>query len=198
MFSAVVAAAAPGAGHPTGTATWTVTSADGTSVPCLSGNVNVAINNRTGRTGCKVGTGELLAASGPYTVTVAYPGNGSFTASSGTFTQDMSRGASKTELRVSPPVVSGGSGTITATVVGIPAASGTATGTVTFVITGAGGSTAACNGGDTVTLSGGQATCIVTSGLVLSGSPYIVTGSYGGDGNFAGNTFSPKLIKVPK
>ncbi len=193
-FFAVVAAAAPGVGHPTGTATWTVTSANGTSVPCLSSNDNVKV---TGRITCSVGTGVLFAASGPYTVTVVYQGSGSFLASSGTFTQSVSRATSKTGLRISPPVTSGGPATITAAVAGIPAASGTPAGTVTFAITGAGGSTVECDGGDTVTLSGGQATCTVTSALVLSGSPYTVTGSYGGNGNFAGSTSPPKVIRVP-
>ena len=195
-FTGVVAAAAPGVGHPTGTATWTVTSANGTNVPCLSSNDNV--NKTTGRITCTVGAGVLFAASSPYAVTVVYQGNGSFLAGSGTFTQSVSRATSKTGLRISPPVTSGGPATITAAVTGIPAASGIPAGTVSFVITAIGGSTVACDGGDTVTLSGGQATCTVTSALVWSGSPYTVTASYGGNGNFVGSISPPKAIRVPK
>ena len=196
-FAAFVTAAAPGAGHPSGTATWTVTSADGTAVPCRSGNDNV--NKVTGRTTCNVGPGALLANSGPYTVTVAYQGDGSFTAGSGTFTQNLSPGSSRIRLSVISPSASGGPATITATVVGIPRASGTPTGAVTFAIGGSGTvSTVGCDGGNTITLSGGQAACTVTSALVSSGSPYSVTASYGGDGNFAGSTSLPKAIHVPR
>ncbi len=71
-FTGVVAAAAPGVGHPTGTATWTVTSANGTNVPCLSSNDNV--NKTTGRITCNVGAGVLFAASGPYSGDGGVPG----------------------------------------------------------------------------------------------------------------------------
>ena len=193
-FSAVVGAASPGAGYPAGTASWTITSASGTSVPCRSGNDNV--NKRTGRTTCSVGPGAFFAASGPYTVTVGYSGDTSFSASTGTFTQSLSQGTSRTRVTVSPPVTSGALATITATTLGSPMASGTPTGSVTFAITGADGSTINCDAGNSATLSGGVATCTVTSALVSSGSPYSVTATYGGDGNFTGSTSVSKMIHV--
>ncbi len=196
-LTAVVAAAAPGAGHPTGTVTWTVTDAGGANVPCRA--ENAIVNKTSGRTTCSIGAGALFAASGPYTVTVAYQGNGSFNPGSGTFTENVSKGASRTRLSVLQPAGPGEPAKITAAVAGVPAVPGGATGTVTFTITAAGGaSTVNCDGGDAVALSGGLATCTVSSALVFSGSPYLASATYGGDGNFAGSSAPPRPIKVPK
>ncbi|MFZ0251960.1 MAG: Ig-like domain repeat protein [Acidimicrobiales bacterium] len=195
-FSAIVAAAAPGAGDPTGTATWTITSAGGTVVPCKTSNTTV--NKKTGKTTCVVGPQELSAASGPYTVSVAYPGDTNFDASTGTFTQDVSQTGSKVKVTVSPPASSGSPATITATVTGTPASAGTPTGTVTFAITSISGSPVSCDTGNTATLASGSATCTVTSALVLAGSPYSVVATYGGDGNFTTSASSPRPVHVPR
>jgi len=193
-FSAVVAAASPGAGHPTGTVTWTITSASGTVIPCASSNDNV--NATSGKTTCSVATQELFAASGPYTVSVAYSGGTNFLASTGTFTQDVSKTGSKVALTVTPPSASGSPGSVIATVTGSPASAGVPTGTVTFAITGSSG-TVSCDASNTVALSSGHATCTVSSALVLSGSPYRVTATYNGDGNFTTATSAAKMIRVP-
>ena len=68
-FSAIVAAGSPGAGHPTGTVTWTITSRSASVIPCQSSND--AVNKTSGKMTCNVAAQELFAASGPYTVTVA-------------------------------------------------------------------------------------------------------------------------------
>ena len=195
-FSATVAAASPGAGDPTGTATWTITGASGAAVPCKSSNTTV--NKTTGKSTCSVGTGALFAASGPYTVSVAYSGDANFGASTGTFTQDIDQTGSKTKVTVSPPAASGSPATVTAAVTGTPASAGTPTGTVTFALTSATGSVVDCDTSNTSTLSSGVATCTVTSALVLSGSPYSVVATYSGDGNFTTSASAPKAIKVPK
>jgi hypothetical protein len=195
-FSAIVAAASPGAGHPTGTVTWTITSASGTAVPCTSSND--VVNKTSGKTTCSVAAQELFAASGPYAVSVAYPGDANFVASTGTFTQNIDRAGSKTAVTVSPPAASGSPATITAKVTGAPASAGTPTGSVTFVLTSAKGSVVDCDTSNTSTLSAGVATCAVTSALVLSGSPYSVVATYSGDGNYATSASAPKAIKVPK
>jgi large repetitive protein len=195
-FSAIVAAASPGAGHPTGTVTWTITSASGTAVPCSSSND--IVNKTSGKTTCNVAAQELFAANGPYTVSVAYSGDGNFTASTGTFTQDIDQAGSKTTVTVSAPAASGSPATVTATVTGIPASAGTPTGTVMFALTSAKGSVVDCDTSNTSTLSAGVAKCTVTSALVLSGSPYSVVAAYSGDGNFTSSKSAPKAIKVPR
>lgn len=75
----------------------------------------------------------------------------------------------------------------------------TPTGTVTFAIVGADSSTPTCDGGtNTFTLApattGSSAACSFAGGLDASGSPYAVTASYSGDGNFAPS--SGMLTKV--
>jgi hypothetical protein len=195
-FSAIVAAASPGAGHPTGTVNWTITSASGTAVPCASSND--IVNKTTGKTTCSVATEELFAASGPYTVSVAYSGDANFAASTGTFTQDIDQAGSKTTVTVSPPAGSGRPATVTAKVAGVPASAGTPTGSVTFVLTSAQGSAVDCDTSNTATLSSGVATCTVTSALVLSGSPYSVVATYSGDGNYTTSASAAKPIRVPK
>ena len=195
-FSAVVTAASPGAGKPTGTVTWTITSAGGTVIPCASGNT--AVNESTGKTTCNVASQELFAADGPYTVNVAYSGDANFATSTGTYVQNVSKAGSKVKVTLTPPASSGSPAIITAAVSGVPATAGTPTGTVTFAVTSEAGATVACDSSDTLTLSAGTATCTVTSALVLSGSPYSVVATYNGDGNFTTSASSPKPIKVPK
>ena len=195
-FSAVVAAAAPGAGGPTGTVTWRITGASGGRVPCWT--TDDTVNPTTGKVTCSVGPGELSAADGPYTVSVAYGGDANFTGSTGTFTQQITKAASWTSISVTGPVASGQPASITATVTGVPASAGTPTGTVTFSIVGASGPAVACVDGDAVPLRRGTATCRVPSGFVTAGSPYTVSAAYGGDANFTASSSASKTVKVKK
>ncbi len=100
-FTAVVSAVAPGSGHPTGTATWTITSATGATLRCSGGNT--AVSKTTGQTTCTVNPDKLFAASGPYTVSVSYSGDGNFLAAAGTYTQNISKAGSKVTLGVVGP-----------------------------------------------------------------------------------------------
>ena len=193
-FTAIVAAAAPGSGAPTGTATWTITSADHTAVPCSGGSTTV--DKTTGATSCSVGANQLSAADGPYTVSVSYSGDADFLPSTGTFTQTISRAASETRITVSPPARSGGPGIVAARVSGDPTSAGTPTGSVTFSILGTAGPAVECSGGDTIVLVSGAATCNVPTGFVSAGSPYTVSATYTGDGNFTPSTSSSKTFKV--
>jgi large repetitive protein len=195
-FSAVVAAAAPGAGTPTGTVTWTIRSAGGPVVPCTTSDTTV--DKGTGRTTCSVGPGKLFAANGPYTVSVTYSGDVNFASSTGTFTQNVSKAGSKVTLTTSGPAASGRPARITAIVGGVPASAGTPTGTVTFVLTSAKGAVVNCDSSNTSVLSAGVATCTVSSALVLAGSPYSVVATYNGDANFTTSVSSAKSIRVPK
>jgi len=195
-FSAVVSAASSGAGAPTGTATWTITSAGGAAIPCKASNTTV--NKKTGATTCSVGSGQLFGASGPYTVSVAYSGDANFATSTGSFTQNVSETGSKVRLTTSPPAGSGSPATVTATVTGMPASAGTPSGTVTFAVTSATGAVVDCDTSDTSTLTAGMATCTITSALVLAGSPYSAVATYSGDGNFTPSASNPKAVRVPK
>jgi hypothetical protein len=195
-FTAVVAAATPGAGSPTGQVTWTVTGTAGGPVACESSSQSIAA--RTGQATCVVDPGQLSAADGPYTVTATYRGDTSFDGSTGTVTQDVSRAASRTTIAVTSPAASGRPGRITATVVGTPASAGTPTGSVTFSIESVSGTAIACSGGNTVSLGWGTATCQVPTALVAAGSPYTVSATYGGDGNFLPSNSASKPIKVKK
>jgi large repetitive protein len=195
-FTAFVTAASPGAGDPTGTATWTITSTSGAVIPCKT--FNTTVNKKTGKTTCAVGPQELFAASGPYTVSVAYSGDANFATSTGTFTQDISQTGSKTKVAVSPPAGSGSPATIVATVTGVPANAGTPTGTVTFAVTSVSGAAIACDTSNTVSLTSGTATCTISSALVLAGSPYSVVATYSGDANFTTSASSSKPIHVPR
>jgi hypothetical protein len=193
-FTATVAAAAPGSGDPTGTVTWTIKGTSGPAITTCTGG-NSTVNKKTGAVSCKVGAGKLTAADGPYTVKVTYSGDTDFTTSSGTFTQHVVKATSKVKLTAVAPASSGSDGSVTATVTAKPASAGTPTGTVTFAITG--GTPVTCTGGDTVSLSSGSATCNVPTAFVSSGSPYTVTATYNGDGNFLTSTVaSPKTVKV--
>jgi hypothetical protein len=156
------------------------------------------VNKKTGKTMCAVGPQELFAASGPYTVTVAYSGDGNFVTSTGTFTQDISQTGSKSKVAVSAPAGPGSPATMTATVTGVPANAGTPTGTVTFAVTSISGAPIACHISNRASLSSGTATCTISSALVLAGSPYSVVATYTGDANFTNSASSPKPIRVPK
>lgn len=195
-FSAVVTAASPGAGNPTGTVTWSIKGAGGGVVPCEPADTTV--NPTTGEATCNVAGGELFVAKGPYTVSVAYSGDANFKASTGTYVQNVSKAGSKVNVTVTPPAASGRPALFTATVTGVPASAGTPTGTVTFAITSVTASSVACNGGDTSTLRDGTAFCTVTSALVSAGSPYSVVATYNGDGNFTSGASSPESVRVPR
>jgi hypothetical protein len=195
-FTAVVAAASPGAGRPTGSVTWTVTGKVGGTVACTTGKSTV--NKTTGKVTCNIGAQKLWAADGPYTVTVAYHGDSSFTASTASVTQDITKAGSKTKIAATKPAYSGQEGKITATVTGVPTSAGTPTGSVTFTITGSSGPAVTCTGGDTVALTSGTATCTVRSALVTTGSPYTVSASYGGSSNFTTSASASKTFKVKK
>ena len=134
----------------------------------------------------------LQASDSSYQVTATYGGDGSFTGSNGALTATISRGQTSTALHsTSNPTVSGQSVTFTATVAPISPATGSPTGSVTFAIDGTGGGNVACDTtGDTVPLSGGAASCVVSAGLLAQYSTYAVSASYSGDSNFRPSTAS--------
>jgi hypothetical protein len=131
-------------------------------------------------------------------VSATYSGDGNFDGSSATFIQRITKSGSRTSLSVTNPTSSGTRGSVTATVSGTAATAGTPTGTVVFNVVGSSGPAVQCDGGDTVTLASGTATCVISTALVSSGSPYTVNATYSGDGNFTTSAASPAQVRVPR
>jgi hypothetical protein len=166
-FTATVSAVVPGAGTPTGTATF----AEGTTL--LASNVALVAGKAT------FSTAGL--AVGSNTVTASYSGDTNFltgTGSDGTAPQVVNKAADFTTVSVAPhPSYFSQVVTFTAKVQAIFPGAGTATGTVTFK-----DGTAVLGTG---TLSAGQATF---STAALTGGGHAITASYGGDGSFLVST----------
>jgi hypothetical protein len=80
--------------------------------------------------------------------------------------------------------------TYTATVVPVGPGSGTPTGTVTFTVTGPKKPALTCTGGNTVTLSGGAASCMIPASKLTAGATYSVAVAYSGDSGFSASNGS--------
>jgi uncharacterized repeat protein (TIGR01451 family) len=163
-FTALVAAAAPGAG----TATGTVTFQDGAATLSILNLVNGQVSFTT----------SSLAA-GSHSITAVYNGDSNFNAaSSAAFSQTVNKLASAGTLSSSAnPSVFGQAVTFTAAVSAASPAAGTPTGTVTFQDGSTSLGTAnVLNGRASVTLS------------ALAVGLHSVTAVYGGDGNFNSST----------
>ncbi|MGO8897662.1 MAG: beta strand repeat-containing protein [Isosphaeraceae bacterium] len=174
-FTAIVSAAAPGSGTPTGT----VTFMDGSTT------LNTATLNASGKATFK--TSALLAGS--HSITVVYDGDTNFvTSTAPALSQTINLDATTTKLSSSDSSsVYGESVTFTSTVKAASPGSGTPTGTVTFMD---GSSTLG-----TGTLDGtGTATFTVSS---LSVGTHAITAVYGGDSNFSAKA-SATLNQVVK
>jgi hypothetical protein len=163
-FAAVVTAAAPGSGTPTGNVTF------------LDGTTTLATVALSGGSATLTMT-SLSAAT--HSITAAYGGDGNFTTSTSTaLSQVVNKAGTTTGLTSSVnPSVFGQSVTFTATVGVVSPGAGTPTGTVKFED---GTSTLG-----TGTLTGGMATFTTTS---LSVATHSITAVYSGDGNFGTST----------
>ncbi|MFE6497311.1 Ig-like domain repeat protein [Streptomyces sp. NPDC057747] len=168
-FTAVVSAAAPGTGLPTGSVTFDF--GDGSApvaVPSAGGTATVQ-HTYSAQTGS------------PYTVTAAYDGDEDFAASVATATHTLLR--ARTEVTITPsndPSLAGKAVAFTAAVAVIAPGDGTPTGTVTFEF---GDGTPAV----TVPVSGGTALGTHTY-THAAGTPYAVTAAYNGDTGFRPST----------
>ncbi|MGW7261429.1 beta strand repeat-containing protein, partial [Streptomyces sp. NPDC054834] len=171
MFTATVAAVAPGAGTPSGSVTFDFGDGSPVQTVALVGGTATVNHAYTSTTGS------------PFPVTASYGGDGDFSGSTGSDTQTVNQASSTTVVVSSPdPSVVGQSVTFTATVAAVAPGAGTPSGTVTFDF------------GDgspvqTVALVGGTAT-VNHAYTTTTGSPFSVTASYGGDGNFTSSTGS--------
>ncbi|WP_030242106.1 hypothetical protein [Streptomyces sp. NRRL S-455] len=107
-------------------------------------------------------------AGSPYTITANYGGDANFAGSSGSDTQTVNQAATTATVSSSPdPSVVGESVTVTAAAVTFDFGDGSPT----------------VNG----TLSGGVAT-VTHPYATTTGSPFTITATYAGDGDFAGDT----------
>ena len=146
----------------TGTVTWSSNTGCGTTT-VTTGNPGVAT--------CTTSTLPV----GTDTVTAAYSGDSSNSASSGSFSQTVSQANSSVNVSSNlNPSAYGQAVSFTATVTGV-----TPTGTVQFNVDGS-------PFGSPVTLAGGSATSGSTSTLVVG--THTVTATYSGDSNNAGST----------
>ncbi|MFG2533013.1 Ig-like domain repeat protein [Streptomyces sp. NPDC048516] len=169
--TATVAAVAPGAGTPTGSVTFDFGDGTGPVAVPLTDGTATAPHTWTTTTGS------------PFPVTASYSGDPGFSASAGTGTHTVTPAATSTTLASSPdPSVPGQSVDLTATVAPVAPGAGTPTGTVTFDF---GDGTAPA----TVPLANGTATTPHTW-TTTTGSPYSLTATYHGEGDFGSSTGS--------
>ena len=181
-FTATVTPAS-GATKPTGSVQFKVDGADfGTPVSLAPGTGNTSVATSSS-------TSTLSVAGSPHVITAVYSPTGAFNASTGTLNQTVNKANTSTSLVSSAnPSKFGQSVTFTATVVRIPAGSGTPTGTVTFKE----GATTLGTG----TLNGSGVATFTTS--TLSVASHSITAEYGGDGNFNTSTSSALTQVVQK
>ena len=138
---------------------------------------------------CVVGQGQLAASDGPYSVTVSYSGANRFLPSDGTASIVVGRGVSTTTV-IQPSVssVQGQAVVFGATVTpGFPSPSALG-GTVGFVVKDANGVVVACDGGGDLRADRTQSCRVAGVDLTAARSPYQVTATWSGDGDFAGST----------
>ena len=174
-FTADVDTVAPGGGTPSGVVTFTQKSGSTTTTICTS-----TLSSRTPDTATCT---TSYANVGNRTVTATYAGTANYVGSvSNALIMSVAPARTTTLLSASPvPSVTGQGLTLTATVVAVAPSTGTPTGKVDFVVESAGNQAIACTGGNSKTLSGGTATCVIAgSKLTASDSPLGVLAGYEG------------------
>ncbi|MFI1539841.1 beta strand repeat-containing protein, partial [Streptomyces anandii] len=163
--TAVVVPVAAGAGTPSGTVSFSF--GDGTPSVTVPVNAGVAVAAHT----------YLSTSGSPYAITATYNDDAGYTGSSRSITQTVGRTPTVTAVTAAPaPSAVGQPMTATVTVGALPPGSGAPTGTVTVDF------------GDGTTpvvapLAGATAVLTHTYAHAIGG-PYVITASYGGDGDF--------------
>jgi hypothetical protein len=177
---------------PTGTVTFSITGADSSTATCDGGNDTIPLAPATTGSSaqCSISAG-LFAHASPYSVTATYSGDPTFAGSTGMLSKIIHLGPTNTVVTPSSnPTHTGQPVSFMAAVAPVSPSTGSPTGTVTFAITGTDGSTPSCDTSNTQPLSGGVATCSLSSGLLASGNPFTVAAKYSGDPDFATSTGS--------
>ncbi|WP_435242247.1 Ig-like domain repeat protein [Streptomyces cucumeris] len=168
-ITVTVAPNAPGAGLPTGRVTFDF--GDGTPVVTAELVAGTATVNHA----------YTSASGSPYTITGTYEGDANFSPSEDTTSHIVEPADTTTTVTSSAnPAAAGQTVTLIARVTPVPPGAGAPGGTVVFDF-GDGSSPV------TVPVSGGIATT-THAYASTAGSPYTVTASYGGDGDFAAST----------
>ena len=191
-FSATVAPASPAAGLPTGSVAFSIAGAD-SSTPVCDGGDTISLSGDVAT--CTL-TAGLLAAGSSFVVTATYSGDPNFATSSASTTQTVKRATATIGVTSSVPApVNGQPISFTASVTGIaPPGSGTPNGSILFSVVGSNGTTRTCDGGNTVALSGANASCNFATGLAAKPLSYTVSASLV-DANFksvvAGSVVQP-------
>jgi hypothetical protein len=180
---------AAGAAYPPSAETVSVTIGTGGSPP--SGTGTIGANGAFSVT--VTGTGTLLVAGSPYTITYSYAGDTNFNSASNSSTQLTVNNATPTFTGITSTSISYGtnsvalSGTIAAGTLYPPSGE-----TITVTISSASGSgTIGANGAFTATVTG-------TGALLVAGSPYTIAYSYPGDANFNPASDSSTQLTVNK
>jgi hypothetical protein len=159
-LTANVAAVLPGAGFPTGTITFTDENSNvlGSGTPDDSGNVTIHVST---------------LAVGSHTIHLSFAGDTAFTATTGSYSQVVSKAASGIAFSATSGSVFGQTVTFTANVTVVTPGAGTPSGSVSFFadenLIGSG------------TVTSGHATATISS---LSVGTHAITAHYSGDGNF--------------
>lgn len=197
-FKAVISPNKVGKTAITGSVTWTITGNDGSSVSCTSTNKFGA----SGTSLCKVGTGVLVAAASPYTVTASYSGDANFAPVAESIPFTVTAATTRMTLKYGKPHDST-STTIVATVSSGPG-SAAVSGNVTFAVAAsfsAKGVKPFCEGtnpspsaNNTQPLVNGKATCVLPAGWLAVQAPstankhpktrWTISASYGGNTSF--------------
>jgi hypothetical protein len=167
-FTATVAAHAPGAGVPTGSAQLVVDGHDtGAPVDLVDG---VAVFDPVTTFG-----------AGSHTVAVSYGGDASFRPGNASTTQSVTRADTTTSLMATPsPSAEDQTVTITATVAAVAPGSGAPTGTIVFRADGD------VIGAAPLAASGGSSQAALETSTLAPGS-HTLSASYAGDGDYAGS-----------
>ncbi len=181
-----LSAAAPGAGTPTGTVTFSFSTPGAT--PSCQGADTVVI--ASAKATCILS--GLNPSQSQLSVSANYHGDTNFDAGTAATPLVETIHAANPAFAITSsanPVVTGDAVTLNATISAAAPGStsgATPTGTPTWAITGHGGVTVNCTSTSTGTSGTNEtATCAVAAGqLVFSGTPYVVKVSYPGDANF--------------
>ncbi len=185
-----LSAAAPGAGTPTGTVTFSFSTAGAT--PSCQGADTVVV--ASAKATCILS--GLNPSQSQLSVSATYHGDSDFNAGAAATPLVETINAANPAFTITSsanPVVTGAAVTFNATISAAAPGStsgATPTGTPTWSITGHGGVNVSCTSTSTGTSGTNEtATCAVAAGqLVFSGTPYVVKVTYPGDANFNAGT----------